>query len=373
GVGAGAGGMGFRDGGKGERVLVDGGKRKVDVGGAGDERKDPKKGPPPDPKKVWEEALVKGVDQPGLIIATADYLALNSKWDHAAEFLKANIKQGIVVEPWVYKSLAIALREGGGSAEEIERAEVSAADLEPLDGQGYLSAAKALAEDKHYDRALAFCRQAAILEPGVPHAYADAVGYAEMARDPKAMAWAAGHLLEKDWPVNNADLQAKAAQKVESLARLLEGAKRKVDAERLRKGVQGRQRRDLVVQLRWQGEADLDLKVSEPGGGVCSALSRVTVGGGTLIGDTLDERNAATYVAAEAFSGDYAIQVERVWGKPLGNKCQLKIIRHQGTPEEAEQLVTVRLGSATMKPITVKLEDGRRAETAYVPPAAALE
>src|SRR5262249_30659195 len=108
---------------------------KIRVGAGGDERPDDKApnktGPPPDPKTVWQDALVKGVDNPSLIIATADFLVMNKKFDHAAEFLKANLRQGIVVEPWVYQSLAIALRTSGGSTEDIERAEVSAADMEP--------------------------------------------------------------------------------------------------------------------------------------------------------------------------------------------------------------------------------------------------
>src|SRR5262249_17737589 len=118
------------------RVLVDGrgvrpGKgRDVEVADAGGERG---KKPSVGPKKDWQEALVRGVNEPGLIIATADFLVQNGKFDHAAEFLKANLRSSIVVKPWVYRSLAIALRESGGSAEEIERAEVSTADLEPLD------------------------------------------------------------------------------------------------------------------------------------------------------------------------------------------------------------------------------------------------
>src|SRR5262249_41834407 len=80
---------------------------KVRVAGEGNERpddKDPNK-KALDPRTVWQDALVKGVDNPSLIIATADFLVLSKKFDHAAEFLKANLRQGIVVEPWVFKSL----------------------------------------------------------------------------------------------------------------------------------------------------------------------------------------------------------------------------------------------------------------------------
>ena len=331
--------------GGGGRILVNGGRPRIDVAGDGDER-DPKKKKKLDAKEVWQEALAKGVEQPGLIIATADYLALNQKFDHAAEFLKANLRQGVVVKPWVYKSLAIALRESGGSAEDIERAEVSAADLEPLDGHGYLQAARALAQDKNYERALAFCKQAAELEPGVPTAYADAARYADMAGDPKAMQWAAGHLLRQDWPVRNDELHRTALERLESLAKRLD----RVEGKRLLEKVNGQRRRDLVVKLLWQGEADLDLKVEEPTGSFCTALSKQTIGGGTLIADALASMTSESYAAAEGFSGEYKVWVERVWGKPLGNKAQLKIIRHQGTTQETEELVTVRLQSNPLGP-----------------------
>jgi hypothetical protein len=369
GAGGAAGGAGMVAAPAGDgRILVDGRRpvRGVDVANDGDEKKDKK---PIDPKKEWQDALAKGVTDPGLIIATADYLAMNLKWDHAAEFLKANLRQGIVVQPWVFKSLALALRESGGSVEEIERAEVSAADFEPLDSQGYLLAARALAEDKNYDRALAFCKQAAELEPGSPNAYADATRYADMAKDAKAMEWATSRLLKQDWPVRNDELQRSAVEKLESLAKRLDRA----DGDRLVKAVGAQRRRDLVVKLLWQGQADLDLKVEEPSGSFCTPLNRQTVGGGTMLADSLANMTSETYVAAEGFSGDYKVWIERIWGKPLGGKAQLKIIRHQGTPNETEELITIRLTSDITAPVIVKLDAGRRTEAAYVPPPSASE
>jgi hypothetical protein len=127
-------------------------------------------------------------------------------------------------------------------------------------------------------------------------------------------------------------------------------------------------RRDLVIKMLYEGDADLDLKVSEPTSTVCSALNRQTIGGGTLLGDSLAEPNRETYVAAEAFPGAYVVTIERVWGRPLGDKAQLRVIRHQGTPQEIEELVTVDLrGSRTSTPVTVQLGEGRRKRAASVP------
>ena len=57
---------------------------------------------------MWQEALAKGVADPGLIIACADYMVMAGQFEHAAEFLKANLRQGVVVAPWVFESLSVA-------------------------------------------------------------------------------------------------------------------------------------------------------------------------------------------------------------------------------------------------------------------------
>jgi tetratricopeptide (TPR) repeat protein len=351
---------------------VQGDRPQINVAGEGDE-KNPKGNKALDPKQIWENALAQGVDQPAtytnVAIATTDFLAQNGKFDHAAEFLKANLRQGLVVRPWVYQSLAIALRQSGGSAEEIERAEVSAADLESLDARGYLVAARALAEDKNYERALAFCRQAADLQPGTPHAYSDAARYAEMAGDAVALQWAAGKLLARDWPARNAEVQDQALQKVEALARRLEQDR----GDKLKSTVARHRQRDLVIKLLWQGESGLDLKVLEPSGSVCDSLNRQSVGGGTVLASGPSNPNGATYTAAQAFPGEYRITVEKVWGKPLGNKVQVRIIQHQGTEDETEQVVTLKMVSNISDPITVNLAKGRRTEAAYVAPQAAQQ
>jgi hypothetical protein len=321
------------------------------------------------PKVIWEKALALGVDDPALIIATSDWLAMNRKWEHAAEFLKANLRLGIMVKPWVYEALALALKESGAAPAEVERAETSVAALEPLDARGFLKAAQAMADQKRFDRALAFCRQAALLEPNVPHAYADALVYAEQSKDTDAVAWAAANLARRDWPVKNQDYQLKAKQTVQ---KTLAGLNRKADAERLKAALEKNQQRDLAIKLSWSGkDGSLSLRVKEPTGSVCSFLNRQTIGGGTLLGGTLDQERGETYLAAEAFPGEYTVTVDRVWGKPLGDKAQLEITLYKGTPREHTRVETIdfRLGNST----TIHLDNGRRTTAADVPPPGAIQ
>jgi len=356
----------------------------VKVGNAGDERPDgSKKKKPPladaDPKTIWQEAIAKGVEEPGLIIACTDFLVTMKQWEHAAEMLKANLRQGIIVRPWVYEALAVALRETKASAEEIERAEASAADLEPLDAQGFLKAARGMQELKHPEAALAFCRQAALLEPNVAGPYRDALDYAEKAKDSDALEWAATRLLARDWPAENDRVHEGAADRLKNLAsKLSEGGKTEA-GDKLLARLQEAQRRDLEITLVWQNgnePADLDLLVEEPTGSTCSWHNRQTVGGGILLGGTVGEKKA-TYIVAEGFPGTYQVRVNRVFGHPLGDKAQLRIVRHKGTPEQREELVTVVVPKGAVdtkkEPVQVKLDGGRRTHVAEVPPPATAE
>jgi hypothetical protein len=142
-------------------------------------------------------------------------------------------------------------------------------------------------------------------------------------------------------------------------------------AERLKAALGKATERDLVLRLVWQGQADLDLKVQEPNGSVCSWLNRQTVGGGTLIGDTLTDGTQEVYVAAQGFGGEYKVTVDVAWGKPLGNKAKLEVIQHQGTPQETVRPITINFADANT--VTVPLKEGRRTELASVPPPESLQ
>src|SRR4029077_18480785 len=137
------------------------------------------------------------------------------------------------VKPWVYDSLSLVLKLSKGSIEDIERAEVSFLDLQPQNASGYLRASRGMADNPQWDRALAFCRQAARIEPNAPDAYEEALGVAEKGKDAAAMEWSAVHLLSRDWPVDNDNLHNKAADRLKSLKELLERERRTSDAYRM--------------------------------------------------------------------------------------------------------------------------------------------
>jgi tetratricopeptide (TPR) repeat protein len=334
-----------------------------------------------DPTKIWDEALDKGGVDAGLVLATADFLFQYGHVRHAAEFLKANLRRGIVVRPWVYEALAIAMEASGGDPEEIRRARLSAVALDPTDVQGFLRAAQTLAENKEYDKALSFCRQAAQLEPNLVTSYRDALAYADLGKDSRSMEWAVGKLVAQDWPTDNALLHEQAALRVGALATTLKQEHRGDEAAKLKDVLQRLRQRDLIVKLTWDNAsannlAEVELTIKEPTGTICSAKQPQTPGGGTLVAANFFEKKRTeadrlafnvTYAAAEAFSGEYEINVRRLWGQPYGNRARLEVVQNAGTPKEVRRIEFIELTQG--KTVKVNLKSGRRTELAVVSPA----
>ncbi len=348
---------------------VDGKGRPEVAGGKGGDADGNKAVAEFDARKIWQEALVKGVQNPGLVLAAADLLFDEGLYDHAAEFLKANLRNGILVEPWVYEALAIALEFGGTALpEEIQRARLSAISLNPTDAGSYVKAAQACAEHKQYEKALAFCKQAAQLEPGLSSAYAEALVFAEKSKDIKGMEWAVTKVVSQDWPGDNQTLQLKANKNLDKLMQSLQTDRRTDEAARLQASIQKLRQRDLVINMTWQpgasGDADLEMEIKEPTGTICSSQYRMTPGGGALSGLTLSSQRKATYAASQAFSGEYQIGVKRLWGQPAAGQFRLEIIQHQGTPQEKRRVETFSIDQTfSMK---IVLANGRRTDLAQV-------
>jgi tetratricopeptide (TPR) repeat protein len=343
----------------------------VDVAGGKDTA--PKNVAKIDPKTVWQEALQQGAQNPGLIVACADFLFEHEEYGHAVELLKATLRQGIVVQPWVYEALAIAMEFEGADLSEVRRAKLSAISLNPKDARSYVKAAQAYGEHEMYDKALAFCEQAATIDPGMAQVYAEALDYAEKAKNTKAMQWAYGKLVGRDWAGDNDYLHEKAELKANSLVKALSKEKRNQEADALRMALAAKMQRDLTIILTWQagvsGNADLELEVKEPTGAVCSSQHRQSSGGGVFTGLNLDSPTRGVYTACEAFPGQYDLTVKRLWGQPAGGKFRLEVVYYQGTAKERHEVHTLVLDQ--QQTLKIKLDNGRRTELAVVAPTVA--
>ena len=320
-----------------------------------------------DPRRRWSEAIATTEVDPGLIVASAEFLMEMDEFASAAEVLKGSLRKGLTTDDWAHDSLVIALQASQASSEEIERAAVSGIDLEPGNADAYLKAAKAEADLKNHAQAISFCRRAAAVAPDQPRAYANALAYAESAKDvtTDAVVWAADNLFKRDWNTTDGiNYHQQAGKRLEAISARLAAAGR--DPAPVRKTLAEQNERDLVVELKWQGAADLDLTVAEPGGSVCSTTHKRTTGGGVLRGDVLAQRDgedrSETYTAATAFKGTYKVSVKEAFRKPIGGTAQLHVWKHKGTPNESYDVITIDLKDS--KPVEVKLESGSRTELA---------
>jgi tetratricopeptide (TPR) repeat protein len=320
-----------------------------------------------DPKTVWHNAIDWTVTDPGLIVASAEFLMEFDKFSEAAEVLKGNLRKGLATDDWAHEALAVALEAAKANPVEVERAAVSAIDLDPTSAKAYLKAARAEDRFKNHAQAVLFCKRAAAFNPNDPTPYANAMAYAEQATDLKsdAVIWAADGLLKRDWnSADGIDYHREANARLPKLEAKFKAAGENTAA--LAKLITEQTQRDLVIELLWQGTADLDLAVAEPHGSVCSSVQKRTTGGGVLKADILEQRNdrSEVYTAASAFSGTYKVSVKQAFGKAIGGKATLKVTKFKGTPREVVDLIDVPLNAA--KPVEIKIEAGSRTVLADV-------
>ena len=323
-----------------------------------------------DPEALWNVAFA-GATRQDAVIDAVDVLAEMKEFGHASAALKAALRQGRANGIWTHEALAIALKQTQAAPGEVERASLSAIDLDPTSAECYLKAAKAEAELDRPLVALAFCRRAADLAPNRPESYADALRYATLSAKSgevksDAVEWASTNLLSRDWaePGTHADARARAEGFAEQLAKSGQVGR----ADKLKAATRADKTRDIVIQLLYQGRADLDLEVLEPTGSLCSSTRPRTTNGGVLVGDQLERASddqTETYTAATAFAGVYKIAVKPVVGTPIGNRARVRVVMHQGTPEESAQVFSVDVSKPAA--VSVELKSGRRTELADVP------
>ena len=228
----------------------------------------------------------------------------------------------------------------------MERAALSAIDLDPTDPKAYLRAAKAENDLGRTDVAISLCKRAADIEPNLPAIYANALVYAENGRGRREDG--RGRVGDRE------PAPPRLAERRHRLRRRREGKVARIGKKLADDQPQGRRRpagqavadekyRDLVIRLLWQGQADLDLTVIEPSGTACSATQKRTTGGGVLKSDILEQTTddrSEVYTAAQAFTGKYKVTVTAALGQAIGNKAHGhgdQVRRHRQAGGEAVQ------------------------------------
>ena len=321
---------------------------------------------------VWNDyfAAHTGAQAPAeaAVRETVSQLMKAHKFDHAIACIYAAMRheQG---QRWMYEALSIALQAGQRSPDEIERVLLSVLDFanSPVEVM-YL--AEYLARSGLEKRALQLFRQVSQVIPAAPEPYVAGLQLAQKLDDAEATEWATLGILGQPWPAPQIEVWNQGWNVASATLERLKSENRKDEMTRYKKAVDEALRRDILVVVSWNGEADVDLFVEEPPGTICSFRNPRTLSGGMMMGDSIsrskkDERKAQgaqeAYVCPKGFDGDYRIMMRRVWGKVTADKVTVDVYWHYWSKNERTMRKQIDL-SGDEAAFVVDLKDGRRTE-----------
>gem|GEM_PF-6244081 len=194
---------------------------------------------------------------------------------------------------------------------------------------------------------------------------------AERTANPARMAEAVDSILSLGWPGKDEGVRRETKSRTEALAKTLKASGREDEAKAMLERLAESSAQDLVIRLKWQGTADLDLVVTEPLGASANYDTPRTVFGGSLIwngrGTKPESKCEEVYISPRAFDGNYTVKVSSAYNSPEDPKsvvrtAELEVIKHQGTSRESRQTYVIDLTKEPVAPVVVELTGGRRTE-----------
>ena len=319
----------------------------------------------PDVIKAWDQVLSQESLTNNQIADAVAWLHDKKHYDAAVEGLQSAIRNDRSA-PWIYDVLALEMKLAGRSSKDIARVLESRIDFSTSDVQQMLITAALLSRFEAWNEAIAICREATELNPEVPQVWLLGRSIADKSTQVDAQVFFRCGILTYDWGTDFASHHEEARKVVNELCQDLEKQDQKEQATTFRKQLADANTRDLLINLVWVGDADLDLAVVEPGGEKCSRKQKLTMNRGRLVredspGDSATAKHMETYVCQTAPSGEYELRVQFVLGKAVSGTAVLEIIQHAGTPAEKRTAKTVALGKEDAV-VKVTLSGGRKTQ-----------
>lgn len=317
----------------------------------------------PDVIAAWDLVLSRESLTNDQIADAVAYLHDQKQYEAAVEGLQSAIRNDRSA-PWIYDVLALEMKLAGRSGKDIARVLESRIDFSTSDVQQMLITAALLSRFEAWEEAISICREATEINPEIPQVWLLGRSVADKSKQNEAQVFFRCGILTYDWGTDFESHHEEARKVVQELCLELENNNQFEQAKTFRKQLDEANTRDLVVNLIWVGEADLDLAVVEPGGEKCSRKQKLTSNRGRLVkedspGGSATAKHRETYVCQTAPSGEYELSVQFVLGKAVTGTAVLEITQHSGTVNEKRFSKTVALGKddATVK---IMLEGGRK-------------
>ena len=123
-------------------------------------------------------------------------------------------------------------------------------------------------------RALKLLRQASAMEPFRHEPYMHGLKIAQRLNDTAGIRWACLGVLSQAWPNDKKEVVDSAQFAAGALLDKLQHDGNKSAADEFKTALDKATQRDCRVEVRWSGNADIDLAVEEPTGAVCSLHPR---------------------------------------------------------------------------------------------------
>lgn len=270
-------------------------------------------------------------------------------------------------QPWMYQALSLGMEACDYPAAEIKRVLLSSLDFNGNTNQAF-GVAQYLARKGMKNEALELLHDLATADPNRYEVFALALPLAEELQDVDALRWVCVGVISKVWPQEHAKLFDRASLAARATQLRLKQLGRIVEAEVFAEQIKTALIRDVVVRVNWTGKADLDLRVKEPAGSVCSISNPITISGGVLLGDTSSSNTKSSidgysefYACPQGYAGQYEVLIRRVWGEVSGGKATVEVYTNYGTSDQTYWIQQVDLSEKDAL-VQVDVKTGHRQE-----------
>ena len=269
------------------------------------------------------------------------------------------------VQPWMFEGLVLAMQIADRPQSEIERALLSTVDLSS-DENDTLYAANYMAENGMEKRAISLLKSFARSNPTRNEPFVVGLRAAQRINDLEGIQWATVGIVSQEWP-EHPGIVKEAQYAATAVKNSLKKAGNTEALAAFETKLQEAEERDCMIRVSWNGDADIDLEVVEPGGTVCSRLVKRTTSGGVSMGDKFSRKSGLSgevsemYVLPKGFSGDYRLVIKRMWGNVTSGKVTVSIHNHYRSDREASLTKQVKIDDKGAV-VLFALNQGRRTE-----------
>ena len=321
--------------------------------------------PSADPTVAWDAYFKSNTPESKAVRSTVRHMVKEQRHEEIVALINGAIRNNQSDSAWMFQALGLSMQIIGRPNSEIERALMSAVDLSD-DMQDAMIAAIYMSKNGMIDRSLRVLEDLAKTNPSLPQPYEIGLSIAERNNHIAGMHWASIGVLSHEWP-DKPELMKRARYAAAAVKSTFVKGNKTEELAAFEAEIDKAKHRDSFIEVTWSGDADVDIKVEEPGGTICSRLNPRTTAGGVHYGDvySIGKVNSGLrkerYVLPKGFSGDYRLVIRRMMGEVTAGKVNVAIHNHFHSDQEASLEKAVKL-DAKGAIVLFKLDQGRRTD-----------